>query len=319
MRIIDLSSTIDSTLYEADPVTHEVLTPAQGVAHMSEQLRLRLGIEFDPAELPDSEFLSLDRISLTTHTGTHVDAPSHYGSRASYGNGTPRHIDEMPLDWFYRPGVVLDLKGHGTGTVGAAHLEKEFARIGYTPAPMDVVLLNTGASEHAGSSPTTCTTLLSRKASGLGGRVARPVSAAMLARRVRAPVVTTMAVASPSTTWVPAWTGEPRMVRTGLLSPVSMDSSTASPADPTTSASAHTRSPAASRTTSPSTSSAASTMAGSPSRRTFALVGNRSRSFCAARSARYSWAKANSPLSTTTTAMAMAMAMATDSSGIPAR
>jgi cyclase len=34
---------------------------------------------------------------------------------------------------------------------GAAHLEKEFARIGYTPAPLDVVLLHTGADARAGT------------------------------------------------------------------------------------------------------------------------------------------------------------------------
>jgi cyclase len=151
MRIIDLSSTIDASAHEADPVTHEVLTPAQGAEHMSEQLRLRLGIDFDPSVLRDSEFLSLDRLSLTSHTGTHIDAPSHYGSRTTYGSGIPRHIDEMPLEWFHNPGVVLDMKGHGTGVLGTADLEKEFARIDYTPRPMDIVLLNTGAQEHAGT------------------------------------------------------------------------------------------------------------------------------------------------------------------------
>jgi cyclase len=151
MRIIDLSSPIDASAHEADPVTHEVLTPAQGAQHMSEQLKLQLDIDFDPSVLRDSEFLSLDRLCLTSHTGTHIDAPSHYGSRTTYGSGTPRHIDQMPLEWFHNPGVVLDLKGHGTGVVGVAHLEKEFARIGHTPQPMEIVLLNTGASEYAGT------------------------------------------------------------------------------------------------------------------------------------------------------------------------
>ncbi|MFI6026211.1 cyclase family protein [Amycolatopsis magusensis] len=151
MRLVDLSSAVDASSFEPDPVVHEVLTPREGARHMSEEMRLHFGIEIDPDELPDSEFLSLDRITLTTHTGTHVDAPSHYGSLATYGDGTPRNIDEMPLDWFYRPGVVLDLTEHGTGVAGQADLEKEFARIGYTPAPLDVVLLNTGASAKAGT------------------------------------------------------------------------------------------------------------------------------------------------------------------------
>jgi cyclase len=151
VRIIDLSSPVDASAYEPDPVVHDVLTPREGARHMSEEMREHFGLEFDPAELPDSEFLSLDRITLTTHTGTHVDAPSHYGSTTTYGSGIPRHIHEMPLDWFYNPGVVLDLTGADTGTVGAAHLEKELDRIGYTPSPLSIVLLHTGASRLAGT------------------------------------------------------------------------------------------------------------------------------------------------------------------------
>jgi cyclase len=151
VRLIDLSSPIDASFDEPDPVVHEILTPAQGAEHMCNEMRAHFGIDFDPAELPDGEFLSLDRLSLTSHTGTHVDAPSHYGSRATYGDGRPRDIDEMPLDWFLRPGVVLDLTDAPTGTIGAERLAKEFARIGYQPQPLDIVLLHTGAAARAGT------------------------------------------------------------------------------------------------------------------------------------------------------------------------
>ncbi|MGH3938170.1 MAG: cyclase family protein [Pseudonocardiaceae bacterium] len=151
MRIIDLSSPVDAGVYEADPVVHEVLTPREGALHMSAEMREHFGIEFDPDVLPDGEFLSLDRVSLTTHTGTHVDAPSHYGSRTTYGTGIPRHIDEMPLSWFHNPGVVLELTDAEPGVIGAARLEKEFARIGYTPSPQDIVLLHTGTDQRVGT------------------------------------------------------------------------------------------------------------------------------------------------------------------------
>lgn len=151
VRIIDLSSPVDAGAYEPDPVAHEILSPREGARHMCEEINKHFGLTFDPDELPDSEFLSLDRITLTTHTGTHVDAPSHYGSHAAYGNGTPRNIDEMPLHWFFRPGVVLDVSGTGTGVIGAAELKEEFARIGYTPEPLDIVLLKTGASAWSGT------------------------------------------------------------------------------------------------------------------------------------------------------------------------
>lgn len=151
MRLIDLSSAIDAAAYEPDPIVHDVLNPREGALHMQSEMRAHFGVEFDPDDLPDGEFLSLDRLSLTSHTGTHVDAPSHYGSRAAYGDGAPRHIDAMPLEWFFNPGVLLDVSGHGTGTVGVAELEKEFARIGHTPGENEIVLLDTGAQARAGT------------------------------------------------------------------------------------------------------------------------------------------------------------------------
>ncbi|MER6772865.1 cyclase family protein [Streptomyces bacillaris] len=149
MRIIDLSSPVDAAAWEPDPVVHHILSPSQGARHMAEEMREHLGIDFDPSVLPDGELLSLDTFTLTSHTGTHVDAPSHYGSTASYG--TPRHIDEMPLEWFHRPGLRLDLRGRPTGAAGVDVIEKELARIGREPEPYDIVLLNTGASEHLGT------------------------------------------------------------------------------------------------------------------------------------------------------------------------
>lgn len=149
MNIVDLSAPIDASFEEAEPVTHRIVSPAEGARHMSEEMHKHFGIDFDPEVLPDCEFLSLDTLTLTTHTGTHVDAPAHYGTTATYG--TPRTVDELPLDWFHRPGFVLDLTGAEVGTVDAAYLEKEIARIGYQPQPMDIPLLHTGASQHLGT------------------------------------------------------------------------------------------------------------------------------------------------------------------------
>ncbi|MEV4922003.1 cyclase family protein [Streptomyces roseoverticillatus] len=149
MRIIDLSTTIDAGVWEPNPVVHEILTPAEGARHMAEGMSKNWGVAFDPAELPDGELLSLDTLTLTTHTGTHVDAPSHYGTRAAYG--TPRDIGEMPLDWFVRPGMVLDLTDAPVGTVDAGRLRREFDRAGREPRPLDIVMLHTGASRLAGT------------------------------------------------------------------------------------------------------------------------------------------------------------------------
>ncbi|MFH8571858.1 cyclase family protein [Streptomyces sp. NPDC017993] len=149
MRIIDLSSPIDAAGWEPDPIRHEIMTPAEGARHMSEEMREHFGLEFDPADLPGGELLSLDTLTLTSHTGTHVDAPSHYGSVGDYG--TPRHIDQMPLEWFLRPAVVLDVTDVGTGVIGVDRIQRELKRLDYQVQPLDIVLLHTGASRHAGT------------------------------------------------------------------------------------------------------------------------------------------------------------------------
>jgi cyclase len=149
MRIIDLSTPIDSRLWEPEPVSHETMTPAEGARHMAAGMRERFGLDFDPAELPDGEFLDIDFIRLSTHTGTHVDAPAHYGTRTSYG--VPRTIDQMPLDWFHRPGFVLDLTGAPVGAVDAGQVKAALARTAYDPQPLDIALLRTGADRRHGT------------------------------------------------------------------------------------------------------------------------------------------------------------------------
>ncbi|GAA4545561.1 cyclase family protein [Amycolatopsis samaneae] len=150
MRIVDLSSTVDASAeWEANPVEHRILSPAEGAAHMARQMRENWSVDFDVSVLPDGELLSLDTFTLTSHTGTHVDAPSHYGTRAAYG--VPRHIDALPLEWFTGPGVVLDLTAAPVGAAGADRLRAEFDRIGAVPGPGDIVLLHTGADRLAGS------------------------------------------------------------------------------------------------------------------------------------------------------------------------
>lgn len=149
MELIDLSTPVDARLWEPEPVTHVPMTPRQGAEHMTSAMREHFGLELSPDELPDGEFLNNDTFTLTVHTGTHVDAPAHYGSRTDYG--TPRTVDELPLDWFLRPGFVLDLTHLGPGVAGAEDVEKALVRIGYEPQPYDIALLHTGADRRAGT------------------------------------------------------------------------------------------------------------------------------------------------------------------------
>jgi len=151
MHFIDLSSPVDAAGWEPEPISHAVLSAADAATHMSAEMREHFGIEFDASVLPGGELLTIDTLTLTSHTGTHVDAPSHYGSRTTYGNGVPRTVDELPLDWFHRPAMVLDLTGRPAGTVDATVLKAELDRLGRTPDPLDIVLLHTGAADRVGT------------------------------------------------------------------------------------------------------------------------------------------------------------------------
>jgi kynurenine formamidase len=99
-------------------------------------------------DLPDGAGWGNDTVTAITHAGTHVDAPWHYfptcaGERA-------RTIDELPLDWFVRPGVRVDVRHlEGGAEIEPHHLDE--ALDGYELQPFDIVLLWTGAEDAWGT------------------------------------------------------------------------------------------------------------------------------------------------------------------------
>lgn len=104
-----------------------------------------------PSDLPlKGQGWALEILKVSTHTGTHVDAPYHYG-RESEGKPA-KTIDEVPLEWFYGNGVVLDFRHKKPGQlITVEDLKKALNKIGYTIKPGDIVLLMTGANKCWGS------------------------------------------------------------------------------------------------------------------------------------------------------------------------
>ena len=89
--------------------------------------------------------------TFMSHTGTHVDAPFHYAPRSADGSPAAT-IDELPLDWFYGDGVVLDLRHKQAGDfIEVSDLQAALRRIDYTLKPHDIVLLQTGADARLSS------------------------------------------------------------------------------------------------------------------------------------------------------------------------
>lgn len=103
-----------------------------------------------PADLPDAEGWAIERVRLTTHNGTHLDAPYHYATTMD-GGARAITIDEVPLDWCFSDGVKLDFRALPDGhVVTAAEVEVELARIGHDLRPRDIVLVNTRAGTRYG-------------------------------------------------------------------------------------------------------------------------------------------------------------------------
>jgi kynurenine formamidase len=148
IRIIDLSVPLEHNA-SSEPMPariHYIRHEGEGLA----QMQLLLGVQ--PKDLVWSNGLgwAIEEIQAITHTGTHVDAPYHYGPTAE--GVSARTIDEVPLEWCFAPGVVLDMRHKAAGDfIEVADLEEGLRRIDYRLRPFDIVLLQTGADKRLDS------------------------------------------------------------------------------------------------------------------------------------------------------------------------
>ena len=70
-------------------------------------------------DLPDGEGWAVEKVQLSTHNGTHLDAPYHFHSTMDKALGEKKKawtIDEVPLEWCFQPGVKLDFRHFADGT-----------------------------------------------------------------------------------------------------------------------------------------------------------------------------------------------------------
>jgi kynurenine formamidase len=140
MKIFDLSVPTEESPSEPLPVTVKHESHEQSAALMAGFF------EATPADLPEGQGWANDHVTLNAHAGTHVDAPWHY--YPTCGDSRARTIDEMPLEWFFGDGVVLDMRHKPRGgLIEVADLSVALDAIGYTLKPRDIVLIHTGADK----------------------------------------------------------------------------------------------------------------------------------------------------------------------------
>ena len=140
VRIIDLSVPTEESPSEPLPVkvTHQL--------HQQAVERMKTFFGCSEGDLPQGLGWANDSVTMGAHAGTHVDAPWHYfptteGEKA-------RTIDQMPLEWFYHDGVVLDMrhKPRGSG-ITVDDLKAALQKIDYKIKPWDIVMIQTGADK----------------------------------------------------------------------------------------------------------------------------------------------------------------------------
>jgi kynurenine formamidase len=136
-RFIDLSVPLDNDAKEPFPPHIEYQNHRESLPLAARAF----GIQ--ESDWPEGKAWAAEEVTLTTHTGTHVDAPYHYWDTTA---GKPaKTIDELPLEWFYGPGVLLDFTHkHAGEEISREEVEAALERISHTLVPGEIVLVRTG-------------------------------------------------------------------------------------------------------------------------------------------------------------------------------
>lgn len=149
MNLIDLSVPVTPGAPGEVDQAKPVIEYCDHKTAVSGMLQLFPGIA--PSDLPGGNAWAYESVSLQTHTGTHLDAPYHYGPVMEDGSPS-KTIDQIPLDWCFHDGVMLDFSNRPVDKVLTADdYRRELDRIGYTLKPFDIVLIQSGAAPYWGS------------------------------------------------------------------------------------------------------------------------------------------------------------------------
>lgn len=142
-RIIDISIALDPAVKADPPQMHPEIDYHSHADTAPQMAAYFPGLTKE--DLPAGDGWAVETMRLSTHNGTHLDAPYHHHSTMSGGQRAIT-IDEMPLEWCFNPGVKLDFRHLPDGyVVSAAEVEAELARIGHVLSPLDIVVVNTSA------------------------------------------------------------------------------------------------------------------------------------------------------------------------------
>ncbi|MEM9580440.1 MAG: cyclase family protein [Pseudomonadota bacterium] len=147
-RLVDLSVALEADI-QSDP---PVMLPE--IEYMTHDQTAEQVMSFFPGlkkeDLPQGEGWAVEKMTVFTHNGTHLDAPYHHHSTMNGGERAIT-IDEVPLEWCFSHGVKLDFRHFDDGyIVTPDDIDAELERIGHSLSPLDIVLVNTSAAAFYG-------------------------------------------------------------------------------------------------------------------------------------------------------------------------
>jgi kynurenine formamidase len=144
VRLVDLSAPIRQDPEEWPDVLR---TDIEYESHAEGAKAIETIFGVQPELLRDREGWTTETfLRFGTHNSTHVDAPWHYNS--TIGGKPAQPIDQLPLEWFYAPGVIVDATDRDDGEVLTAADVQDRVPRGLND--LDIVLVRTGRDEFYG-------------------------------------------------------------------------------------------------------------------------------------------------------------------------
>ena len=142
-RIVDISVALKAGIVSDPPYMLPSITYVDHAAGAESFVQSFPGLRRE--QLPDGAGPAVENVAISTHNGTHLDAPYHF--HPTMDGGKPAMtIDEVPLEWCFNDGVKLDFRDKPDGYVCTPDdVQHELDRIGYRLKPLDIVLTNTAA------------------------------------------------------------------------------------------------------------------------------------------------------------------------------
>lgn len=155
MQFIDLSLPIIDKANEPQAARIQRINHLAGAKHAAREENFHVNSDIKPNftldenSFPNKEFLSYEIVETGVHTGTHIDAPYHYGSTCE--NKVARFISDVPLKYFFGKGLKLDVRNReNQDEIMVEDLKKAFSSTNASLEDDTIVLIQTGFDKYFG-------------------------------------------------------------------------------------------------------------------------------------------------------------------------